>query len=448
MFRVRGFPNEILKSREAHEFCERLLRAFMANTDSNLLAQPVVRNLISQGARDGRVSFAQINDLLVDLELDEEDVELLYEALEKRAIAIVDEEFVPSSAPQAPKTKTTPKAKKPGPHDDLDAILADLDMIKGTEDDVDSVAQFLAENDEETYVGDDLDDSQRPVDDALKVYLTRMGQIPRLDAEEERELALEARSNDPEVALDAKNRLVESNLRLVVHLAKSAATRTTLSITDLLQEGNIGLLDAVERYRADSNKTFGAYATWWVRRAMNRAIQEHSRVLRLSGELYAAIQTMQIAQRELTQKLGRMPSRQEIATATGLTIEQIEEAQRAAVKPLSLENPVGGDEGTTEFGETLEGEDEAIELRSERMAMAKGLTALLEDLPDRDKAVLSMRFGLGDYEASGPQAVDDVAALMNLSRERVHDIEVRALRKLRKKARSSGLSGSDSELDD
>lgn len=423
--------------------------AFMANSDSNLLAQPSVRTLISQGARDGRVSFAQINDLLVDLELDEDDVELLYEALEKRAIGVVDEEFVPSATAQtATAAKSASKTKKSGAHDDLDAILSDLDQIKGTEDDVDSVAQFLAENDEETYVGDDLDDSQKPVDDALKIYLTRMGQIPRLDPEEERELALEARSNDPEVAHEARNRLVEANLRLVVHLARTAATRTTLSITDLLQEGNIGLLDAVERYRADSNKSFGSYATWWVRRAMNRAIQEHSRILRLSGELYNAIQQMQVAQRELTQKLGHAPSRQQIADATGLSPEQVEEAQRAAATPLSLESPVGGDEGTTEFGETLEGDEENIELRSERMAMAKGLTALLQDLPDRDRAVLSMRFGLGDYESNGPQAIDDVATSMNLSRERVHDIEVRALRKLRKRARSSGLSGSDADLDD
>ncbi len=417
----------------------------MATTDSNstILAQPSVRQLIAQGAREGRVSFAQINDLLVDLELDEDDVETLYEALEKRAIAVVDEEIAPTTPVQtAPKI---PKKSKSGAHDDLDAILADLEQIKGIEDDVDSVAQFLAEAEQaampedeaDFYAGEDLDDAQKPVDDALKIYLTRMGQIPRLTAEEERELALEARSSDPETAHEAKNRLVESNLRLVVHLARSAATRTTLSITDLLQEGNLGLLDAVERYRGDSNKTFGAYATWWVRRAMNRAINEHTRVMRLSGELYAAIQKMQIAQRELTQKLGRVPSRAEIAQATGMNIEQIEEAQHAATRPLSLDAPVGGEEDSTEFGETLEGTEEATEARSERLETGRAMTALLQELPDRERAVLSLRFGLGDYESVGPQAVDDVAKRMNLSRERVHDIETRALRKLRKKARAA-----------
>ncbi len=418
----------------------------MAITDSNstLLAQPSVRQLIAQGARDGRVSFAQINDLLVDLELDEDAVETLYEALEKRAIAVTDE-VVALPAPAKTAAKTPAKKSKPGAHDDLDAILADLEQIKGAEDDVDSVAQFLAEADAEAmpedeadfYAGEDLDDSQAPVDDALKIYLNRMGQIPRLSAEEERELALQARSGDSEIAHEARNHLVEANLRLVVHLARAAATRTTLSITDLLQEGNLGLLDAVERYRSDSNKTFGAYATWWVRRAMNRAINEHTRVMRLSGELYAAIQKMQVAQRELTQSLGHAPSRAEIAEATGLSVEQIEEAQRAAIRPLSLDAPTGGDEGSTEFGETLEGTEEATEARSERLETGRAMTALLEQMPDRDRTVLSLRFGLGDYESFGPQAVDDVAKRMNLSRERVHDIETRALRKLRKKARAA-----------
>lgn len=347
------------------------------------------------------------------------------------------------SAPPANQTSPAKKSKS-GAHDDLDAILADLEQIKGVEDDVDSVAEYLAQVEQELmpedeadfYAGDDLDDSQRPVDDALKIYLNRMGQIPRLSAEEERELALEARSGDPESATEARNHLVEANLRLVVHLARSAATRTTLSITDLLQEGNLGLLDAVERYRAGSNKTFGAYATWWVRRAMNRAINEHSRVMRLSGELYAAIQKMQMAQRELTQKLGRIPSRREVAEATGLSVEQIEEAQRAASQPLSLDAPTGGDEGGTEFGETLEGNEEATEARSERLETGREMTRLLDQLPDRERAVLSLRFGLGDYESVGPQAVDDVAQRLNLSRERVHDIETRALRKLRKKARA------------
>lgn len=419
----------------------------MAIETHSLLANPQVRQLISQGARDGRVSFAQINDLLVDLELDEEDVEHLYDALEKRAIAVVDEPVTPS----VPAPKKTKAAPKPGKHDDLDAILADLEQLKGSEDDIESVAQFLAEVEEDAfaedeadlYAGEDLDDAQRPVDDALKIYLNRMGQIPRLSPAQERDLAREARSSDAQAAREAKNRLVEANLRLVVHLARAAAARTTLSITDLLQEGNIGLLDAVERYRAESNKTFGAYATWWIRRAMNRAINEHARVMRLSGELYTAIQKMQIAQRELTQNLGRAPSRAEIAQATGLSIEQIEEAQRAATQPLSLESPTGGDEGTTEFGETLEGAEEATEARSERLAVARALTNLLEELPERERVVVSMRFGLGDYSGLGPQAVDDVAEQMHLSRERVHDIETRALRKLRKKAKGAGIDDED-----
>lgn len=412
----------------------------MASASNSLLAQPAVRSLLSQGAREGSVSYAQINDLLIDLELDESDVEVLFDILEKRAIAVVDEAPAPVGARKDNSGSTqVPKSKKPGSHDDLDGILADLDAIQ-VGDDVESVAQFLAEAEEEIYLGEDLDDAQAPVVDALKLYLNRMGAVSRLSPEAEKELALIARTGTPDESHEAKNQLVEANLRLVVHLAHSAAPRTTLSLTDLLQEGNLGLLDAVERYRPDSNKTFGAYATWWVRRAMNRAINEHSRIMRLSGELYAAIQKMQSAQRELSQKLGRAPSRDEIAAATGLSTAQIEEAQRAAARPVSLDAPVGSEDEMTEFGELIaDPESEVAGEASARREMREGLARLFEDLTEREQAVMSMRYGLGDSANQGAQSAEDVAKSLNISRERVHELEMRALRKLRRKAKGAGL---------
>ena len=419
------------------------------NSENSLLQNPIVRELVASGARDGRISYAQINDLLIDLELDETDVESLFELFESRAIAILDE-APPISIKTAPPVK---KAKKPSAHSDLDDILADLEKIDA-DDDLHSVAQFLAESEAEfensqletdfeappEYGGEDLDDEQKPVEDALKIYLTRMGQIPRLDAEAERELARVGREGSEFEAREAKNLLVEANLRLVVHMAKAAGARTTLPITDLLQEGNIGLLDAVERYRPESRKTFGAYATWWIRRAMNRAIAEHARVMSLSHELYNAIQKLQVAQRQLSQDLGRAPSRAEIAEATGLSTEQIEEAQRAATRTLSLDSPVGGGEDSTELGETLADiGSEAIEAASDRKEVAEGMTALLDELTPREREVVLMRFGLGDHKDDGPLAADDVAAKLKMTRERLHDVETRALRKLRKKAKGAGL---------
>ena len=435
----------------------------MPDTSENSLTQnPAVRDLLAQGARDTHVSYAQINDLLIDLELDEDAVESLFELFESRAIAIVDE-----AAPKIkePKTKVAPAtiavekpkisaktAAKADGHSDLDDILADLEKIQ-VSDDLDSVAQFLAESEEEIapaddedaalYGGEDLDDEQRPVADALKIYLTRMGEIPRLELDAERELARIGRDGTPDQAREAKNALVEANLRLVVHLSKAAATRTTLPVTDLLQEGNLGLLDAVERYRPESKKTFGAYATWWIRRAMNRAIADNARVMSVSSELYNAIQKVQNSQRALTQTLGRAPSRAEIAQASGLSVEQIEEAQRAAVKPLSLDSPVGaGSEDSTELGETLSDSDissDAIADASDRKEAVEGMTALLSELTDREREIVLMRFGLGDYKSAGPQAADDVSRKLGLSRERLHDLETKALRKLRKKAKGAGL---------
>lgn len=401
-------------------------------TDSNsLLARPEIADLIKRGARESRLTFSEINDLLIDLELDEDDVEALFEALEKRFIAVVDE------VPILAETKTKAASKKSGAHDDLDDILAALD--EKSEDDISSVAQFLVEE-EDLYAGEDLDDSQAPVADALKVYLNRMGAIERLPGDRERELSVVAHGDDPVAAHEAKNALVEANLRLVVHLAHAAAPRTTLSITDLLQEGNLGLLDAVERYRAQSNKTFGAYATWWVRRAMNRAINEHARTMRLSGELYGAIQKLQTAQRELAQSLGRAPSREEIAQASGLTVAQIEEAQRAAARPLSLDASVGSEDEATEFGELVaDPESEVAGDAADRREMREGVGKLVEDLSEREQAVVSMRFGLGEHSAEGPRSAEDVAKVMGLSRERVHELETRALRKLRKKAKGAGL---------
>ncbi|RYG72504.1 sigma-70 family RNA polymerase sigma factor [bacterium] len=424
-------------------------------TDSEILNHPEVRKLVHEGARDGFVSYSQINDLLIDLELDEDAVEFLLEVLEKRAIAVRDE--APLEAPVV-KTPQAPKPAKPKPakavqapaaqpksesNEDLDALLAQLDEFMPT--DVADVAQLAGET------GEGLDDEFTPVEDALKLYLDRMGQIPRLSTEEERELARVARDGSPEESHDAQNRLVESNLRLVVHLAHHAAPRTTLSITDLLQEGNLGLLDAVSRYRPESTKTFGSYATWWIRRALNRSIAEHSRSMKLSGDLYEAIQKMQGAQRQLTQTLGRTPSRQEIAEFSGLTVAQIEEAQRASAKPLSLDAPSGSNDEGTEFGETLVDEStEAVENSAIRQEVGIGLTNLLEELSDREKLIVQMRFGLGQHAESGSRASEDVAKILGISRERVHELELRALRKLRKKAKGSGLDKlfGDDEDDD
>ena len=406
------------------------------HSSTDLLSQPAVSELIERGARDGQVSFTQINDLLVDLELDEADIEDILSALESRAIPVIAETAATSLDSKKPARQKAPKSS--GENSDLDAILSDLENL-GTDDDLTSVAQFIAQEDE-LYAGEDIDDAQKPVDDALKIYLDRMGRVPRLDADSERALAAIAHHGAPDEATKARNDLVESNLRLVVHLAKTAALRTSLSLTDLLQEGNLGLIDAVERYRPDSSKSFGSYATWWIRRAMNRAITEHSRMMKLSGELYKAIEKMQRAQRELAQKLDRSPTREEVAEATGLSVAQIEEAQRAAQAPLSLDLSAGGGEDAADLGEQLTDDDiEVVADAAAKREVSAGVTKLLEGLSEREQDVISMRFGLGNYASAGSLSGEDVARALGISRDRVHELELRALRKLRSKAKGAGL---------
>ncbi len=449
----------VLKNAKRHEFgFAPSFSAFKLQIMSdNLISHPAIAALIQQGARDGRVSYSQINDLLIDLELDEEAVDELLETLEKRAIAVSDAApdalaIVPTpkkTAPQPPRAKSTKNEGAPqksattaeNEHGDLDALLAQLDEFMPT--DAADVARIAEDTPEE------LDDEFAPVEDALKLYLNRMGQIPRLSIDQERELARIARDGNELEKHDAQNALVEANLRLVVHLAHHSAPRTTLSITDLLQEGNLGLLDAVTRYRPESTKTFGAYATWWIRRAINRAITEHSRSMKLSGDLYEAIQKMQGASRQLTQTLGRTPSRQEMAEFSGLTVNQIEEAQRAAVNPLSLDSRGGNDEDGEGLGENLADDStENVENAAIRQEVGVGITALLDELSEREKLIVEMRFGLGQYAATGSRASEDVAKELKISRDRVHEIELRALRKLRRKAKGSGLAklfGDDDE---
>lgn len=401
--------------------------------ETELLENPAVSALIEQGASDGQISFLQINELLAELELDEEAVEVLLEALEKRAVKVIDE-APPENAPNPEKSEKKPKEKpKTGDsHSDLDDLLAELDeMIPVDAADIASLAE---------QTGDEVDDALAPVDDAFKIYLNRMGKVARLSREEEDELARVAQNGSPDEQRDARAQLVESNLRLVVHLASRAAPHTTLAIGDLLQEGNLGLIDAAERYSPDSGKAFGSYATWWIRRSLNRAMKEHARSTKLSGALYNAIEKIGRATRELSQTLGRAPLREELAKATGLSVLQIEEAQRAAARPLSLEAQTGGGDDTSEFGETLvDPASEAVTEVTTRREMREGLAKVMADLDAREKLLVQMRFGMGDWAESGPQTLEDVARILDLTTAKARNLETRALKKLRKSAKGTGL---------
>jgi RNA polymerase primary sigma factor len=413
-----------------------------------LASNPRVKQVIEQGASSGWVTFDDINDLLGDLTIEEADVEVLLELLEHRGIAVVD---TPPAAPEeestAPAGAPTPKAKavkpkKPGPNSDLDAVLSSLATLEQSlaYDGPERAERKRGDGAKTEERQDDDEDDLPPIEDALRQYLNRMGRVPLLTREEERQLGEIVRQGNGEEQIAAKQKLVEANLRLVVTIARRYAPRTSLPILDVVQEGNLGLIRAVERFDPARGFRLSTYSTWWIRQSINRAIMAHSRSMRLPGHLYEAIQTLNRVQRELAQKLGRQPSRQEVADASGLTVVQIEEAQRAAVQPVSLETPMG-DEGDDNLIDMVNDPDAATPGRAvDRRELREQLEQALEALPERERVILMKRFGLGDYEGNGPENLEDIAAEMKLSRERVRQLEIRALRKLRRRSHDTELA--------
>lgn len=414
------------------------------SSNNPLLDHPRVHDLFVLGAEVGHVSFQSLNDLLTelqtdsDLQPDEDALEILFDALDARDIQVVETQTPKKIKADKPRgAGSTPSGKNA----DLDDVLSSLQDLEShllstglplTPEERSGRQLELEHEEAQTDAG---------VDDALKQYLNRMGQVPLLTADEEHRLAVQARDGSPEEQIAAKQKLVESNLRLVVSIAKNYNNRTPLPMMDLVQEGNIGLMRAVEKFDAARGHRLSTYATWWIRQRINRAISDQSRSMRLPGHLYGAIQKIHRVQRELSQDLGRPPAREEVAEAAGMTMIQVDEILRAALSPLSLETPVGEDENE-ELGEILtdENDDDAPVEALSRSELKRDLATAMEELGERERAILEMRFGLGQYEDGGAQTLEDIAKTMQLSRERVRQLEVRALRKLRRSSHGTALS--------
>ncbi len=365
--------------------------------------QTVLQNLIAQGRKDGMIKASELNAQLESLDLSPEKIEEIYDRFEAMNIQVVSS--------------------------DLDLDLGDdldLDLAVSVDDEID-----LSDMEEEELV-DPVDlAAEYNLDDPVRMYLKEIGQIKLLSAEEEVELARAVSEGDQE----AKNKLTEANLRLVVSIAKKYSGRG-LHILDLIQEGNTGLIRAVDKFDWTKGNKFSTYATWWIRQAITRAIADQARTIRVPVHMVEVINKATRCNRKLVQELGREPTVEEIAAELNLPVEKIIEANRTPADTLSLDTPVG-DEEDTSIGSFVEDERTPGPADATSNALlAEALKEILDTLADREADVLRMRFGMHDGRT---HTLEEVGQIFGVTRERIRQIENKAIRKLRHPSRAKKI---------
>ena len=369
--------------------------------------QASLQNLIAQGKKEGMIRDTDLNALLEKMTLSPEQIEKIYDGLEAMNIPVVTADL------------------------DLDDGLDVLDSLgDGLDVDLDDGLDLRALEEEELVDPVDLA-AEYSLDDPVRMYLKEIGQIKLLSAEEEVELAKRVSEGDQA----AKNKLTEANLRLVVSIAKKYSGRG-LHILDLIQEGNTGLIRAVDKFDWTKGNKFSTYATWWIRQAITRAIADQARTIRVPVHMVEVINKATRCNRKLVQELGREPTVEEIAAELNLPVEKIIEANRTAADTLSLDTPVG-DEEDTSIGSFVEDERTPGPADATSNALlAEALKEILGTLTEREADVLRMRFGMYDGRT---HTLEEVGQLFGVTRERIRQIENKAIRKLRHPSRAKKI---------
>ena len=308
-----------------------------------------------------------------------------------------------------------------------------VDVLRITEDDdVDDEEIILSEEDEVDMENLDLTIPDGiSIEDPVRMYLKEIGKVPLLSAEEEIELAKKMETGDQE----AKKRLAEANLRLVVSIAKRYVGRGMLFL-DLIQEGNLGLIKAVEKFDYRKGYKFSTYATWWIRQAITRAIADQARTIRIPVHMVETINKLIRVSRQLLQELGREPTPEEIAAEMNLPVDRVREILKISQEPVSLETPVGEEEDS-HLGDFIQDDNVPVPADAAAFTLLKEqLVEVLGTLTEREQKVLRLRFGLDDGRA---RTLEEVGKEFNVTRERIRQIEAKALRKLRHPSRSRKL---------
>ena len=353
-----------------------------------------LNKLVEMGKKkDGKINFSDINEQFKDIDLDGDKTEKILDYLEQNGIIAI----------------------LPDTDADEDIIL-DVDD-EPTEEELENI---------EFSVPDGVS-----IEDPVRMYLKEIGKVPLLSADEEVELAKKMETGD----LDARKRLAEANLRLVVSIAKRYVGRGMLFL-DLIQEGNLGLIKAVEKFDYRKGYKFSTYATWWIRQAITRAIAYQARTIRIPVHMVETINKLIRVQRQLLQELGREPYPEEIAKEMNLPVDRVREIQKISQEPVSLETPIGEEEDS-HLGDFIQDDNVPVPAEAAAFTLLKEqLSEVLGTLTDRERKVLELRFGLDDGRA---RTLEEVGKEFNVTRERIRQIEAKALRKLRHPSRSRKL---------
>ncbi len=360
----------------------------------------IVRTLVSRAKdRGNKLTYGELLDALQAMDIPTDQIDAVYELIGQENVDLVNDKRAAAEAG--------------------DAVVAEDDEDEDEEDEPHKAGNALA-------VPEGV-----AIDDPVRMYLKEIGRVSLLTAAQEVSLAKAIEQGDEE----SKKKLAEANLRLVVSIAKRYVGRGMLFL-DLIQEGNLGLIKAVEKFDYRKGYKFSTYATWWIRQAITRAIADQARTIRIPVHMVETINKLIRIQRKLLQELGRDPLPEEIAAEMGITVERVREIQKVAQEPVSLETPIGEEEDS-HLGDFIEDEEAPAPAEAAGYQLLKEqLEEVLDTLTNREEKVLRLRFGLSDGRA---RTLEEVGQVFGVTRERIRQIEAKALRKLRHPTRSKKL---------